>query len=196
MRRFQSMFIRVRGRLRKRTCIAASIVSTSRIRPMLDDASLLREWAPWLAWPGEDIGLFRERMASRLARDAGIETLRTETGSDWSELLAQRKKEIDGFREFGLSPRHLRPGVRVPALNEGEVIRTVGADWADLLRQREDEIRATRPDLLKSAVSPSSLEEFHPAARPRASYSTIVRAFFRRFSPLRLLWHWDRRKQR
>jgi hypothetical protein len=126
MRRFQSMFVRERGRLFRRRC---NVMQRSQAACLSADIlnGLAGDWAPWLAAPDDDLDLYREEIAGRLRREAGLEPT---GGADWKDLLEQREREIAAFRRIGLRPQHLMAPVRVPALREGEVIHAVPAGRA------------------------------------------------------------------
>lgn len=126
MRTHKSMFERVRGRLRKRRRASSAL------------SPALRDWAPWLWSDATKVDRFREEMASRLSRDAGLETLEEEAGSDWSDLLTQRARERATFAERGL---------RVPALYPGESAPTVlSAEFLNMIpREIEALIEASKP---------------------------------------------------
>jgi len=150
MRRFHSMFVRERGRLLRKRCNATRVQLTRRPAEYWSEA--FAAWRPFLLRPDTEVSRYREEMASRLSREAGLEP---EAGADWKELLDQRARERalradaglstleeiigapDGWRERVDAERRAelarfaRPEplwyVRVPALKEGEVICSVPA---------------------------------------------------------------------
>jgi len=132
--------------------------------------------------------LRKDRAASDLS--PGLRTMRAEildgggAESDWAELLEQRKKEIDAFRERSIPLPRWDIGARIPRLYPGEPVPTdVESDLSDLLAQRAAEIRATRPDLLREAGSspfPSvGHGDSHPAACHLASWQSVFRLLCR-----------------
>lgn len=119
MRRVRSMLIPVRGQIRKRVAR----------RPFRE----MGAWLPWIRSPDAEIDQFRDRLATHLRKQAGLETSESRFIADghiddeWQELLAQREREVRAFHEIGRRPVFIE-GARVPAMKEGEVIRSVGAE--------------------------------------------------------------------
>jgi hypothetical protein len=107
MRTPQSMFVRERGRLRKRR--SASPVPRK---------SYLDEWAFWLRAPDANVDRYREEMASRLSRDAGLKTLRAEVDfleqmETESRLGPQTSEGQRAFAERSARSRVFRASLRL-----------------------------------------------------------------------------------
>lgn len=79
--------------------------------PLKKISPAMAEWVPWMGGH-EEIDGFRERMVDRIRMDAGLTSIPSmypnervvsvrspcDEAPDWAEIVAQRNREIDGFR--------------------------------------------------------------------------------------------------
>ncbi len=142
MRRIRSMLVPVRGQIRKR----------SERAPLPE----MGAWLPWIRPHESEIVRFRDRIATRLRMQAGLETFETQfiadghTGDEWKELLAQREREVKHFHEIGLRPVFIEGPL--PIADRG--LTTLQSDVDSLSRTES----ASRPGPRTSEPRPRFLE--------------------------------------
>lgn len=180
MRRIRSMLVPVRGQIRKR----------SKRVPFPE----MGAWLPWIRSPDAEIDQFRDRLATRLRKQAGLETSESKfladghTDDEWQELLANREREVQYFHKLGLRPVFIE-GARVPSMKEGEVIRSVWAEAPSSTLSRDAGLVTLLQeiDLLKQTApvpppnshkseSPRQCRAEHPLARFFRATLRLLRA--------------------
>jgi hypothetical protein len=144
MRRFCSMFVRERGRLfRRRRNVMQRVIATRLSADFLNGVA--GDWAPWLLTPEDNVDRYREEIADRLRREAGLEP---SEGADWKELLDQRARETAWRGDAGLATLEELMGApdgwreRVDAERRAEVAGFAG--WETLQAQRASLDRVAR----------------------------------------------------